>query len=251
MKKILLSLAVVAASGAYVVHEHSLAPDEPAEASAAIAPPLLRTTPTQEAVPALSGDEAPAAFVTADKLPDPVVQNSPPAEILTSQTSNSAFSKRKVVIVQPDQVQPLKTAKQKASSSASLLSFASAIPGNVLQYSRPVAVKPKSQQIAAGQTTYRDGTYKGLSADAYYGRVQVAVVIHGGNLVSVQILDYPRDRRTSRYINSQALPVLRQEAIQAQSAKIDVVSGATLTSHAYRKSLDAALSAARVGGKNA
>lgn len=251
MKKILLSLAVIAASGAYVLHERSFAPDETAESSVTIAPPLLPTKPTQEVVHALSDDEAPPAFVTTDKLPDPVGQNSTRDEIVTSPASNTAVSKRKVVIAQPDQVQPLKTDKQKASSSASLLSFASAIPANVLQYPRPVAVQPKPKQIAGGQTTYRDGTYTGLSADAYYGSVQVAVVIQGGNLVSVQVLNYPSDRSTSRHINSRALPALRQEAIQSQSAKIDVVSGATLTSRAYRKSLDAALSAARAGGKNA
>ena len=62
---------------------------------------------------------------------------------------------------------------------------------------------------------------------------------------------YPRDRRRSLYIAQQSLPVLEQEAISAQSADIDTVSGATLTSEAFMKSLDSALATARAGGSNA
>ena len=85
-----------------------------------------------------------------------------------------------------------------------------------------------------------DGTYTGPLVDAYYGQVQVRVSIQGGRLVSIDILRYPADRRTSRYINSQALPMLQREVIRAQSARVSGVSGATLTSRAYILSLDAA-----------
>lgn len=115
--------------------------------------------------------------------------------------------------------------------------------------SAPVVIE--AAQATRTQPAYRDGTFKGRSTNAYYGRVQVDAVIRGGQLVSVGVLSYPNDRRTSRNINSRALPVLEQEAIQAQSAHIDIVSGATLTSEAYARSLDAALSAARNGGNNA
>jgi uncharacterized protein with FMN-binding domain len=112
---------------------------------------------------------------------------------------------------------------------------------------------PQLAQASASASTqggqFRDGTFKGSSANAYYGRVQVSAVVKGGQLVAVNVLQYPNDRRTSRYINGQALPMLKQEAVQAQSARVDTVSGATLTSNAYRQSLAAALSAA--GGGNA
>ncbi|MBN9166014.1 MAG: hypothetical protein J0I07_34010, partial [Myxococcales bacterium] len=73
---------------------------------------------------------------------------------------------------------------------------------------------------------YRDGTYTGTSENAYYGRVQVQVTVANHQIAAVKVLSYPSDRRTSRYINSQALPMLKQEVIAADSANVDTVSGA-------------------------
>jgi len=89
-----------------------------------------------------------------------------------------------------------------------------------------------------------DGTFVGSVENAYYGLVQVEANFAQGKLVSVKVLQYPSDRRTSVYINSRALPVLRREAIAAQSANVDIVSGATLTSRAFARSLDAAFNRA-------
>ena len=93
---------------------------------------------------------------------------------------------------------------------------------------------------------YVDGTYTGTVADAFYGYIQVEVFIRGGKLADVQFLQYPNDRRTSQEINSQAMPILRSEALQAQHATVDTVSGATDTSAAFIESLSAALLQARV-----
>lgn len=90
-------------------------------------------------------------------------------------------------------------------------------------------------------TKYKDGEYTGDSVDAYYGNLQVKAVISDGKITDVQFLDYPHDRRTSVEINSQATPMLKQEAIQAQSANVDIVSGATATSQAFIQSLQSAL----------
>lgn len=106
-----------------------------------------------------------------------------------------------------------------------------------------------STTAAAGSNGLRDGTYTGNSENAYYGRVQVRVTISSHRIAAIRVLDYPSDRRTSRYINSQALPMLEQEVISASSANVDTISGATLTSEAYLRSLDSALSQA--GGANA
>lgn len=95
--------------------------------------------------------------------------------------------------------------------------------------------------VSTPQGRYRDGTYTGAVADAFYGNVQVQVTISGGNITDVQFLQYPNDRSTSVFINSQATPLLRQEAIQAQSAQVDGVSGATATSGAFIQSLQSAL----------
>ncbi len=92
---------------------------------------------------------------------------------------------------------------------------------------------------------YADGSYTGSPADAYYGTVQVKAIISSGTIADVQFLQYPSDRSTSRYINSQAMPMLTQEAIQAQSANVNGVSGATATSGAFVQSLASALSLAK------
>ena len=97
--------------------------------------------------------------------------------------------------------------------------------------------------VAHGQL--HDGTFTGSVADAYYGLVQVAATIKSGRIVDVQFVDYPHDRRTSARINSIAMPALMTEAIQAQSARVDVISGATLTSEAFAQSLQSALDTAR------
>lgn len=88
---------------------------------------------------------------------------------------------------------------------------------------------------------YKDGTYTGPSVDAYYGYVQTQVTVQGGQIVDVQFLDYPQDRGQSIMINNYATPILRREAIQAQRAPVNAVSGATYTSQAFNESLAAAL----------
>jgi uncharacterized protein with FMN-binding domain len=89
-----------------------------------------------------------------------------------------------------------------------------------------------------------DGTYDGRREYAYYGYVKVQAVIKDGKLTDVRMWEYPNDNGRSHYINSIALPYLIQEAVDAQSWKVDLISGATFTSAAFEKSLQAALSRA-------
>ncbi len=93
---------------------------------------------------------------------------------------------------------------------------------------------------------YKNGNYTGSAYDAYYGSVQVKAVITNGQLSDVQFLQWPNDRRTSQNINNRATVALRQEAIQAQSAYVNIVSGATDTSQAFMQSLSSALAQAQV-----
>lgn len=92
---------------------------------------------------------------------------------------------------------------------------------------------------------YKNGTYVGSAADAYFGNVQVQVSISGGKISDVQFLQYPSDRSTSLRISNYAMPVLKQEAIQAQNYNVDIVSGATQTSMAFQQSLASALAQAK------
>ena len=93
-------------------------------------------------------------------------------------------------------------------------------------------------------STYKDGTYTGQAADAFYGNIKVAITISGGKITAVTFLDHPSDNPNSISINQQAMPLLQQEAIQAQSANVNVISGATDTSQAFMQSLSSALSQA-------
>jgi uncharacterized protein with FMN-binding domain len=106
-------------------------------------------------------------------------------------------------------------------------------------------IPPTVPPASVSTSLYKDGTYMGGVADAFYGQVQVQAVIQGGQIKDIQVLNFPQDRRTSQRINSVALPYLRSEVIQAQSANIDLISGATLTSQAYIESLQSALNSAR------
>ena len=109
--------------------------------------------------------------------------------------------------------------------------------------STPTAVVVQTAPRPRGQ--YADGTYTGAPADAYYGIVQTRAVIQSGKLAVVSFLQYPNDRSTSRYINDVAMPQLKAEAIQAQSAQVNAVSGASETSAAFRQSLGSALAQAK------
>lgn len=99
--------------------------------------------------------------------------------------------------------------------------------------------------IRTSYSSMADGSYVGKREYAYYGYVQVEVMVRNGRISDVKVLEHPNDNGTSRYINSIAVPYLIQEAVQAQSANIDLVSGATLSSTAFVKSLDTAISKAQ------
>jgi uncharacterized protein with FMN-binding domain len=78
----------------------------------------------------------------------------------------------------------------------------------------------------------------------YYGVVQVKAVVKNGALASVQFLQYPNDRQESLRKSQHAMPILSSEAVSAQSANVDAVSGASETSAAFVQSLSSALSQA-------
>ena len=93
----------------------------------------------------------------------------------------------------------------------------------------------------------RSGTVDGAVVDTQYGSVQVRVSVTGKKITDVHALKLTDSSGTSVSISAGAAPVLRQEALAAQSSQIDVVSGATYTSEAYQQSLQAAIDAAHLG----
>jgi len=100
---------------------------------------------------------------------------------------------------------------------------------------------PAPTSASSNSSGYKDGTYTGPTVDVNYGLVEVQATIRNGKIAQVQFLQYPSDRRTSQQINAIAMPYLQQEAIQVQSANVDIVSGATLTSEGFQMSLQSAL----------
>jgi uncharacterized protein with FMN-binding domain len=94
-------------------------------------------------------------------------------------------------------------------------------------------------------TALKDGTYAGQTSTNRWGPVQVQITVAGGKITDVTALQTPSDNGRSQQINNYAAPILSSEAVQAQSAKIDTVSGATYTSNSYMKSLQSAIDVAR------
>jgi len=99
----------------------------------------------------------------------------------------------------------------------------------------PTPAKTKTSTSTASRTVQGD------AIDTRYGPVQVAVSLTGSKITAINILQVPNQERRDIEINNYAVPVLNQEALQAQSAKIDMVSGATYTSVGYLQSLQSAL----------
>lgn len=91
----------------------------------------------------------------------------------------------------------------------------------------------------------KDGTYTGAQAATRYGPVTVKVTVSGGTISEVTVPEYPTESFRDQEINRRAVPELVSETKSAQSADIDMVSGATYTSEGYKQSLQSALDEAR------
>ena len=98
-----------------------------------------------------------------------------------------------------------------------------------------------SGTTSAGTTSAPDTVFTGDTASTRWGDVQVAITVTGGQITAVTVPEYPTGNQKDQQINARALPVLVQETISAQSADIDMVSGATVTSEGYLTSLQSAL----------
>ena len=92
----------------------------------------------------------------------------------------------------------------------------------------------------------RSRTVDGGVAHTQYGDVQVSITVVGSHITDVTALHLTDSSRHSVRISAQAAPVLRSEALHKQSAQIDMVSGATYTSDAYRQSLQSAIDTAHL-----
>lgn len=99
---------------------------------------------------------------------------------------------------------------------------------------------------AAGAAAQAAGTYAGSVVQTRFGAVQVQITVKAGAVTDVTALQLTDDDRKSVQISNRAAPLLRAAVIKAQSAQVQTISGATVTSDAYLTSLQAALDAANL-----
>jgi uncharacterized protein with FMN-binding domain len=108
----------------------------------------------------------------------------------------------------------------------------------------------KSGQPAGSTTGSSAGsstrTVTGSVAPTEWGPVQVELTVAGGTITKVSVVQYPSGNGKDDEINSYALPILISETMDSQSASIDMVSGATVTSGGYLQSLQSALDQANL-----
>ena len=105
---------------------------------------------------------------------------------------------------------------------------------------------PSPSATPSPRSTPSPKTYTGDQVMTRWGPMQVEITVSGGKITAAQAVQYPNGNGRDAEINSYALPVLSQEAVQKQSAQIDTISGATVTSDGYLQSLQSALDQAHL-----
>jgi uncharacterized protein with FMN-binding domain len=124
-------------------------------------------------------------------------------------------------------------------TSTNKTSSAATVPST----SGPTTTSPNA---SSGSGSSDIKTYTGSVAQTRWGPVQVKITVQSGKITKVTVLQQPNGNPKDAEINSYALPILINETTQTQSADIDMVSGATVTSQGYVQSLQAALDEAGI-----
>lgn len=138
------------------------------------------------------------------------------------------------------------TGGEKGSGSSAASGGTGGSEGSTSGTCEPPRVCTAGSQTSTGKssTTHAStakATYTGSVAENPYGPVQVSVTEEGGKIVEIKALQMPTEHALSQEISEHVAPMLRSEALQAQSAEINLISGATYTSEGYAQSLQAAL----------
>ena len=112
--------------------------------------------------------------------------------------------------------------------------------------SRAATTPATTPAKAPAATSAAPRTYTGSTSQTPYGPVQVQITVAAGKLTAVTPVQLPNGNGYDQQVDTIAVPYLAQEALTAQSAHIDSVSGATYTSNGYTASLQSALDAAHL-----
>jgi uncharacterized protein with FMN-binding domain len=139
-------------------------------------------------------------------------------------------------------------ASSRQTESSDRPSIVAAAPSGSAQQPAPrPSSRPAKRKERAGtspkstRTEARTVTVRGDLVDTAYGPVQVELTVSDGRITAAHAPVHPQGHGQTQEINSAAIPVLDREVVDAQSAGIDTVSGATFTSGGYLKSLQSAL----------
>ena len=178
----------------------------------------------------LSGSSSSAAATTAPAATPaaaPVAASTPAATTATTTTTTTTTKKK---------------AKKKKAATSTTNSAASTTSANATaQSATPTPVATTAAPKAASGAS---GTFTGAAADTRFGAVQVQITVSNGKITNVTAPQYPTESFRDQQINAQAIPYLIQETLQAQSANIQGVGGASYTSEGFYQSLVSALSKA-------
>lgn len=159
---------------------------------------------------------------------------------------NTSRSSTAIVAAESRQV----TTTSKSSDSTGSSSGSSAASSADSAGQDPTAASGSSSgSSSATSSSSSSSTAKTYSGDAImtrYGNVQVQITVKDGKITAADVLQVPMSDRHDEMINSMAVPVYNQEAVSAQSAQIDVVSGATYTWQGYTQSLQSAIDQAHL-----
>lgn len=152
------------------------------------------------------------------------------------------FSYRTSLEVVMPQAQPIGSGS--ASTGTTGTGTASASPETTPEGSAseaPSATATPSEAQAETASGLADGTFTGNAVNTRFGDVQVEITISGGEITEITVPQYPDRDHKDVEINNYALPILISETLEAQSADVSMVSGATYTSQGYTQSLQSAL----------
>ena len=178
----------------------------------------------------LSGSSSSAAATTAPAATPaaaPAAASTPAATTATTTTATTTTKKK---------------AKKKKAATSTTNSAASTTSANATaQSATPTPVATTAAPKAASGAS---GTFTGAAADTRFGAVQVQITVSNGKITNVTAPQYPTESFRDQQINAQAIPYLIQETLQAQSANIQGVGGASYTSEGFYQSLVSALSKA-------
>lgn len=141
--------------------------------------------------------------------------------------------------------QNLPTSQAMASGTTGSASTSTATATPSATASASASASASSSAATATSTTYKDGTYTGSVIATRYGNSQVKVVISGGKITDVVVLQRQQVDQKSNQISASAVVTLKTKVLAAQSAKVSNISGATYSTQGYLQSLQSALDQAK------